>query len=73
MTVLRQRKAKLLEDFKFGRYKSIHKSENTLLLEEEKQASIHCALEEVLDALKMDFPQLGLQIVQIINSLKLLE
>ncbi|BET02030.1 coiled-coil domain containing 40 [Nesidiocoris tenuis] len=68
MTVYRQKKAKLLEDFKFGRYKGSYFG--ALAAEEEKQRCLMFSLRDVLENLLNDFPQLNLQLAQIMNTLQ---
>uniref|UniRef100_A0A0A9VW94 Coiled-coil domain-containing protein 40 n=1 Tax=Lygus hesperus TaxID=30085 RepID=A0A0A9VW94_LYGHE len=69
-TLYRQKKAKYLEDYKFGRYRCVNRTPGALAAEEEKQNHLMNTLRTVLDNLLNDFPQLNLQIAQIMNTLE---
>lgn len=69
MTVMRQRKAKLLEELKNGRYRVIGKTEENLNIKEESVLKIKNILLTTIDKLKGDFPLLELQLKQIENTI----
>ncbi|KAF6199398.1 hypothetical protein GE061_007424 [Apolygus lucorum] len=69
-TLYRQKRAKFLEDYKFGRYRCVSRTPGALVAEEEKQNHLMNTLRTVLDNLLSDFPQLNLQISQILNTLE---
>ncbi|XP_014288579.1 coiled-coil domain-containing protein 40 isoform X2 [Halyomorpha halys] len=69
MTVMRQRKVKLLEELKSGRYRVIGKTEDNLVAKEESALKIQNTLLRIIYKLKEDFPLLGLQLKQIENTI----
>ncbi|CAH1388927.1 unnamed protein product [Nezara viridula] len=69
MTVMRQRKAKLLEELKNGRYRVLGKTEENLAAKEESTIKIKNILLSIIDKLKKDFPLLSLQLKQIENTI----
>lgn len=65
---MRQRKCKLLEDLRMGRYR-VSASEDNIAEQELNVRAIRNTLLLILDELRNDFPTLKLQILQIENTI----
>ncbi|XP_024083947.1 coiled-coil domain-containing protein 40 isoform X2 [Cimex lectularius] len=68
-TVMRQRKCKLLEELKFGKYRCIFKSPDSQLKEKTRLEDELASLYEIVESLKGNFPHLQLQLQQIENTI----
>ncbi|XP_065341918.1 coiled-coil domain-containing protein 40 [Cloeon dipterum] len=68
--VHRQRIVRGLTDAKIGRYRTLCKTESSLMTEEEKQRVTHSNLISVIESLQPDFPQFGPQLHSTMAMLK---
>ncbi|XP_015177940.1 PREDICTED: coiled-coil domain-containing protein 40 isoform X1 [Polistes dominula] len=70
--VFKQRKVKLLQDIKSGRYKMLFKNEALLNDELQNERILHSYLVDVMEQTKLDFPLLKNSIHKIILTLQIL-
>ncbi|KAL6427867.1 hypothetical protein ACFW04_008362 [Cataglyphis niger] len=69
--VFKQRKAKMLEDIKSGRYKMIFKSETAINEEFQNEQILHDYLKHVMEKTSQDFPLLKNNIQKILLTLEI--
>lgn len=70
--VFKQRKAKLLQDIKSGRYKMLYKSEAALSEEFQNEKILHDYLKHIMEQTNQDFPLLRNNIQKILLTLEIL-
>lgn len=70
--VFKQRKAKMLQDIKSGRYKMLFKSEVTLNEEFQNEQILRDYLKHVMERTSQDFPLLKNDIQKILLTLEIL-
>ncbi|XP_018059753.1 PREDICTED: coiled-coil domain-containing protein 40 [Atta colombica] len=69
--IFKQRKAKMLQDIKSGRYKMLFKSEATLSEEFQKEQILRDYLKHVMERTNQDFPLLKIDIQKILLTLEI--